>query len=379
MERWNRLCWLGIALLAAVSHAFAPFPRTTSPLLSSTTRPTIQIAFQLKDEEIRPSTSRLVKIIDRFDTLKSAGFVDCGPSSRRPLMMRGPGFKRIAFWLFVGFMYKWYRARYINKIPVWDRQPQWNMVVTNREQEKELKAYTCKTCGSTLFIARNRDWFFEGDTGLGGLGCYSCGAKGKDNFVMDRDRILEDVGDDDDYFDYERPLDFVTAAERRALLKQAGGDEEAANQILVDQEAAAAKADAPEGAVDAVIEKTAEETKKEDEAAMNDAKESGGVGGTKASLDTTGDASSSTGETKPKRKKKKKKKKKAPTVDSTSDSRSELSASGNTKDVVLPSSSTKKPKEKKKVPKPKSTEPEEPPKKADNDDDVWGDLDALGI
>jgi hypothetical protein len=273
-------------------------------------------------------------------------------------------------------MYKWYRARYINKIPVWDRQPQWNMVVTNREQEKELKAYTCKTCGSTLFIARNRDWFFEGDTGLGGLGCYTCGAKGKDNFVMDRDRILEDVGDDDDYFDYERPLDFVTAAERRALLKQAGGDEEAANQILVDQEAAAAKADAPEGAVDAVIEKTAEETKKDDEAAMNDAKESGGVGGMKDPLDTMGDASSSTDETKPKRKKKKKKKKKkAPTVDSTSDSRSEVSASGDAKDAVLPSSSTKKTK----VPKPKSTEPEEPPKKADNDDDIWGDLDALGI
>ena len=28
--------------------------------------------------------------------------------------------------------------------------------------------------------------------GIGGLGCFSCGAKGKDNFVMDRDRIVED-------------------------------------------------------------------------------------------------------------------------------------------------------------------------------------------
>jgi hypothetical protein len=135
------------------------------------------------------------------------------------------------------------------------------MVVTNREQEKELKAYTCKNCGSTLFIARNRNWFFEGDTGLGGLGCFTCGAKGKDNFVMDRDRILEDVGEDDDYFDYERPLDFVTAAERRALLKRAKGDEEVANQMLIDQ--TATKKTEPEGAIDAEIEKTAEETKEE--------------------------------------------------------------------------------------------------------------------
>ena len=117
MERWSRLCWLGLALLAAVSHAFAPFPRSTSPLSSvATIRPSTKLAFQLKDEETRPSKSRLVKIIDRFDTLKSAGYVNSGPSSRRPLVMRGPGFKRIAFWLFVGFMYKWYRARFINKV-----------------------------------------------------------------------------------------------------------------------------------------------------------------------------------------------------------------------------------------------------------------------
>eukprot|EP00543_Licmophora_paradoxa_P008170 CAMPEP_0202455908 /NCGR_PEP_ID=MMETSP1360-20130828/13317_1 /ASSEMBLY_ACC=CAM_ASM_000848 /TAXON_ID=515479 /ORGANISM="Licmophora paradoxa, Strain CCMP2313" /LENGTH=201 /DNA_ID=CAMNT_0049075597 /DNA_START=352 /DNA_END=957 /DNA_ORIENTATION=+ len=108
------------------------------------------------------------------------------------------------------------------------------MVVTNKEQEKALRAYTCKSCGSTIFIARNREWFFEGNRGLGGLGCYTCGAKGSDNFVMDRDRIVEEVGDDDDYFDYERPLDFVTRAERRALLKKAKGDEELANQMLTD-------------------------------------------------------------------------------------------------------------------------------------------------
>lgn len=173
------------------------------------------------------------KVWKRFDTLESAGLLE--NAEERPLLMRGPGLKKAIILFGIAFLWKWYRARFINKIPVWDRQPQWNMVITSREQEKDLKAYTCKNCGSTLFIAKNREWFFSGDTGLGGLGCYTCGAKGKDNFVMDRDRILEDVGDDDDYFDYERPLDFVSAAERRALLKQSGGDEDAANQILMDQ------------------------------------------------------------------------------------------------------------------------------------------------
>lgn len=108
-------------------------------------------------------------------------------------------------------------------------------MITSKEQEKDLKAFTCKNCGSTIFIAKTREFFFEGDTGIGGLGCFTCGAKGKENFVMDRDRIVEDVADIDDYFDYERPLDFVSRAERRKLLAEAKGDEERANQLLVDR------------------------------------------------------------------------------------------------------------------------------------------------
>lgn len=140
-----------------------------------------------------------------------------------------------AWWFGVAFCIKWIRARYVFKIPVWDRQPNWNNIITSKEQEKDLKAYTCKKCGSTIFIAKTREFFFEGNTGIGGLGCFSCGAKGADNFVMDRDRIVEDVADVDDYFEYERPLDFISRAERRALLKEAGGDEEKANQILVER------------------------------------------------------------------------------------------------------------------------------------------------
>jgi hypothetical protein len=144
-------------------------------------------------------------------------------------------FKSPVYWFAIGFTIKWYRARYVFKIPVWDRQPNWNNIITSKEQEKDLKAFTCKNCGSTLFIAKTREFFFEGNTGFGGLGCFTCGAKGKDNFVMDRERIVEDVGDMDDYFEYERPLDFISRAERRKLLKETKGDEDKANQLLLDR------------------------------------------------------------------------------------------------------------------------------------------------
>lgn len=85
---------------------------------------------------------------------------------------------------------------------------------------------TCKTCGSTIFIAKGRKWFQMPK----GYTCYCCGATGEDAFTNTRGDILEEI--DDDYFDYEKPLDFVTAAERRKLMKQAGGDEAKANELL---------------------------------------------------------------------------------------------------------------------------------------------------
>ena len=66
---------------------------------------------------------------------------------------------------------------------------------------------------------------------------------------MDRDRIVEDVGEMDDYFEYERPLDFVSRAERRKLLKEAQGDEEKANLLLVERTTGMSS-----NIVDAVIE-----------------------------------------------------------------------------------------------------------------------------
>uniref|UniRef100_A0A7S4AXQ1 Uncharacterized protein n=1 Tax=Pseudo-nitzschia australis TaxID=44445 RepID=A0A7S4AXQ1_9STRA len=161
-------------------------------------------------------------------------------------------FKNRVFLIWLAFCFKWYRARYVFKVPVWDRQPNWNNIITSKDQEKDLKAFTCKTCGSTIFIAKSREFFFEGDTGIGGLGCFSCGAKGKDNFEMDRDRIVEDVEDIDDYFDYERPLDFVSAAERRELLKNAKGNEDAANQLLLEKEEVQVSEE-PQAATDAAV------------------------------------------------------------------------------------------------------------------------------
>ncbi|KAG7355969.1 hypothetical protein IV203_000655 [Nitzschia inconspicua] len=145
--------------------------------------------------------------------------------------------KNPAWWFGVAFCIKWFRARYVFKIPVWDRQPNWNNVITSKEQEKDLKAFTCKTCGSTIFIAKTREFFFEGNTGIGGLGCFSCGAKGADNFVMDRDRIVED---------------------------EAGGDEEKANQILVARSNAQASEES-QAQAEAIVNGGNAETTKKDE------------------------------------------------------------------------------------------------------------------
>ena len=65
--------------------------------------------------------------------------------------------------------------------------------------------------------------------------CFCCGASGEDAFTDIRKELLDEI--EDDYYDYEKPLDFVTAAERRKLMKQAGGDEEKANAMLTQGDA----------------------------------------------------------------------------------------------------------------------------------------------
>ena len=253
-----------ILLLAGKANGFGPHRFRRPTLATSKPTPATVVRSPLFRQIVRHSDaegeetncqvpSLFRKALDRFDTISSAGLDDVKVSglfqkvkdAHNPktylvlALLAGLKYKWCFrspyFWFAVGFCIKWYRARYVFKIPVWDRQPNWNNIITSKEQEKDLKAFTCKKCGSTLFIAKTREFFFEGDTGIGGLGCFSCGAKGKENFTMDRDRIVEDVGDMDDYFDYERPLDFVSRAERRSILKETGGDEEAANQLLMER------------------------------------------------------------------------------------------------------------------------------------------------
>jgi hypothetical protein len=268
------LCrWLALFLLLASSSGFTPNSHlnrqgfatssstlspafSASPLFAQPKRQDSPSSNNNKDVEDSSSspTTLWKRVSNRFDSVRSVDLKNVQIASifQRILGLHNPKtylalaavaafrntslFRNMFYWAAVAFCIKWYRARYVFKIPVWDRQPNWNNVITSKEQEKDLKALTCKTCGSTIFIAKSREFFFEGNTGLAGMGCFACGVKGKDNFVMDRDRIVEDIADIDDYFEYERPLDFVSAGERRKVLKDAGGDEEKANQMLLDRD-----------------------------------------------------------------------------------------------------------------------------------------------
>ena len=60
-------------------------------------------------------------VLERMDTFKAAGLYD-DDSNLVPMQS---GFKSNVGLLVGAFLFKWYRARFINKIPVWDRQPQW--------------------------------------------------------------------------------------------------------------------------------------------------------------------------------------------------------------------------------------------------------------
>ncbi|CAJ1910789.1 unnamed protein product [Cylindrotheca closterium] len=277
------MMWLRFLLIASAVFTCSGFQshrvhnHVTSPFKTSPLFRTQQASGRGNVDHELEKESRLKSFMKRLDTTKAAGLEDvkmAGIISKihGPITYLALGllvglknrwcFKNPYYWFAMAFFVKWYRARYVFKIPVWDRQPNWNNIITSKEQEKDLKAFTCKKCGSTIFIAKSREFFFEGNTGIGGLGCFTCGAKGADNFVMDRDRIVEDVADVDDYFEYERPLDFVSAAERRKVLKEAGGDENVANELLLAKANAEAGVETPppevkaEEAIDAEVEET---------------------------------------------------------------------------------------------------------------------------
>lgn len=198
-------CIAFVILLASPTVGFAPpatsqgltrTPQSTvasaSPALFSPLFQKLPLGIRLSDDNdsVQATTSKRQKlknawnkILKRFDTLESAGLQDAQVAGLFGVVKKAHNpktylallsvcalrydwcFRSIYFWFVFGFCIKWYRARYVFKIPVWDRQPNWNNVITSKEQEKDLKAFTCKKCGSTIFIAKTREFFFEGSTG----------------------------------------------------------------------------------------------------------------------------------------------------------------------------------------------------------------------
>lgn len=91
----------------------------------------------------RSSKFQLSRAVSRFDTIKSAGLENDGVKQAGLFgkvvgKLHGPKtylllsaiagfrwdwcFRSPFYWFAVGFCIKWYRARYVFKIPVWDRQ-----------------------------------------------------------------------------------------------------------------------------------------------------------------------------------------------------------------------------------------------------------------
>ena len=230
--------WTCRAFSQYASNNVAPFARKNRLKLS---RQTALNAFPSSSDSI---TSRLTllgrDLLRRSDTLRIAGFYnnqgvhdglmnsETFVDSRHPLLS---GLKTglIIFAIAVGM--KFYRAFFVNKLSVWERQPAWGSVITSSEDEEKsnLEAMTCNNCGSTLFIAKGRKWFqFPTD-----YECYACGAKGVDNFTNTRKEIKETFDDDD--FEYQNPLDLISSSEKRKLMKLAGGDEVKAALLLKQQ------------------------------------------------------------------------------------------------------------------------------------------------
>jgi len=145
-----------------------------------------------------------------FDTMKTAGFENYS-------MQMSP--KRFLL-IFVGMVaFKYIRAKKL-KQSFMEKQPAWGHVITSKDEEKNLHAWTCKECGSTMFIAKGREIRFFNP--IVGIECQDCGAKGKDSFY---DRREEIAAEDDTDFEYENPLDYISNEERKKLMKKKKADE----------------------------------------------------------------------------------------------------------------------------------------------------------
>ena len=129
-----------VALLLHISHAFSP-PRGSSRVnyhnnfhsqqITVAERRHSSILFAQEDNNndkndkslsIRQRIKTTGRIVwERMDTMKSSGLYD----NEDGLVPMQSGFKANVGLFAAALLFKWYRARFINKIPMWDRQPQW--------------------------------------------------------------------------------------------------------------------------------------------------------------------------------------------------------------------------------------------------------------
>jgi len=129
-----------VAMLLHISHAFSP-PRGSSRVnyhnnfhsqqITVANRHSSSILFAQQDNNndkndrpmsIRQRIKTTGRIVwERMDTMKSSGLYD----NEDGLVPMQSGFKANVGIFVAALLFKWYRARFINKIPMWDRQPQW--------------------------------------------------------------------------------------------------------------------------------------------------------------------------------------------------------------------------------------------------------------
>jgi len=162
--------------------------------------PALKVALPNEDSSIQGKRSIIIERL--FDTMTPAGFDE-------PPLLALSGKKAVIIFVLM-FGWKWYRAKFLLKQNFMEKQPAWGHVITSKEQESVLHAWTCKECGTTMFIAKGREIRFFNRF----VECYNCGARGKESFY---DRREEIAATDDTDFEYENPLDYVANGERKQM------------------------------------------------------------------------------------------------------------------------------------------------------------------
>eukprot|EP00586_Coscinodiscus_wailesii_P021963 CAMPEP_0172496582 /NCGR_PEP_ID=MMETSP1066-20121228/89779_1 /TAXON_ID=671091 /ORGANISM="Coscinodiscus wailesii, Strain CCMP2513" /LENGTH=316 /DNA_ID=CAMNT_0013268949 /DNA_START=127 /DNA_END=1077 /DNA_ORIENTATION=+ len=215
------------------------------------------------DDETDKKSRGKILIERMMDTMTPAGFdtPQFALSGKRTVL------------LLAGLMvWRWYRAKFLLKQKFTEKQPAWGHVITSKEQEEKLHAWTCKNCGTTMFIAKGREIRFFNRW----VECYNCGARGKDSFY---DRREEIAAEDDTDFEYENPLDYVSRGERRKIEGEIKTREDRGETVevvaLMEEKGLAEKTEVDEVADAEIVEEDAEvnSVKEKENAKANGVKE----------------------------------------------------------------------------------------------------------